>query len=63
MRDRATLYLKQLSGGAGGAAAISRQWQLSARSLEESLQRYLEGPADAPFDLVQTPAPRNTLMP
>ena len=52
VRDRATLYLKQLAGEAGGAGAISSQWQLSARSLEDSLQRYLEGAADAPFDLV-----------
>lgn len=52
MRDRATLYLKQIAGQAGGAAAITSVGQLSAKNLEESLHRYLEGPMDAPFDLV-----------
>ena len=52
VRDRATLYLKQMGGEAGGLAAISTRWQISAKNLEESLHLYLSGPMLAPFDLV-----------
>ena len=52
VRDRATLYLEQLDGEAGGPGAITANWTLSAKNLEAALQTYLEGPAEAPFDLV-----------
>ena len=53
MRDRATLYLAQLSEGtAGGEQAIKQPWAIPAANLESSLQAYLDGPTDQPFDLV-----------
>ena len=54
MRDRATLYLEQLEGRAGGFDAITADGRLSAKNLESSLLQYLEGPLDAPFDVVRT---------
>jgi len=52
VRDRATLYLEQLGGSAGGTAAITAPWRLPGANLEPALQAYLDGPTDTPFDLV-----------
>lgn len=55
MRDRATLYLAQLTGNAGGTAAIENSWSIPARNLEKSLRAYLEADQLEPFDLVRLP--------
>lgn len=55
VRDRATLYLKQLTGQAGGPEAIRNAWPVPGANLENSLQSYLEGPTDAPFSLESVP--------
>ena len=47
------LYLEQLEGRAGGFDAITVDAHLSAKNLESSLLQYLEGPLDAPFDVVR----------
>lgn len=52
MRDRATLYLAELDGHAGGPQAIDVQWAIPPKNLEKSLRAYLENGTDAPFDLV-----------
>lgn len=52
MRDRATLYLEQLGGVAGGTEAITAPWAVPGTNLEAALKAYLDGPTDAPFDLV-----------
>ncbi len=52
MRDRATLYLKQLDGVAGGPDAICRPWPVPGSNLEVALHSYMDGPTDAPFLLV-----------
>ena len=53
MRDRATLYLKQLGGQAGGEGAINVTWDIPTKNLERSLRQYLENGADRAFDLVR----------
>lgn len=63
MRDRATLYLKQLDGGAGGPEAISKPWPVPATNLEKSLHSYLDGPTDAPFLLVRDSGMQRTPPP
>ena len=64
VRDRATLYLAELDGLAGGPAAITVQWNIPAKNLEKSLRAYLENGSDAPFDLVSAvyPAPLNACV-
>ena len=57
VRDRATLYLAELDGKAGGLEAVDVQWDIPARNLEKSLRAYLDNGAEAPFDLVR-PGPR-----
>lgn len=52
VRDRATLYLKQLDGVAGGPDAICRPWPVPGSNLEVALHSYMDGPTDAPFLLV-----------
>lgn len=52
VRDRATLYLAELDGHAGGPEAIDVQWSIPAKNLESSLRAYLDNGTDAPFDLV-----------
>jgi hypothetical protein len=52
VRDRATLYLAELDGLAGGPEAIDVHWTIPAKNLEKSLREYLENGTDAPFDLV-----------
>jgi hypothetical protein len=52
VRDRATLYLAELDGHAGGPQAIDVQWNIPPKNLEKSLRAYLENGTDAPFDLV-----------
>lgn len=53
MRDRATLYLAELGGKAGGVEAVDVQWDLPARNLDKSLRSYLDNGGDAPFSLVR----------
>ena len=54
MRDRATLYLAQLGGSAGGATAITQQPDVSLVGLEKQLAEYLaNGSTDRPFDMVR----------
>lgn len=54
VRDRATLYLAQLQGQAGGTQDIVSAPDLSLVSLERSLQEYLaSGSTDRQFDLVR----------
>jgi hypothetical protein len=52
VRDRATLYLHQLQGEAGGPSAVVADWNIPFKNLEKALQGYLEGPCEAAFDLV-----------
>ena len=42
VRDRATLYLAELDGHAGGPQAIDVQWNIPPKNLEKSLRAYLE---------------------
>ncbi len=56
VRDRATLYLEQLEGRAGGFDAITVDAHVSAKNLELALVKYLDGPLDAPFDAVRAPS-------
>lgn len=56
MRDRATLYVEQLSGSAGGVeAVVEKPERLPLRNLENALQQYLAGPMDKPFDFDSVP--------
>ncbi|KAL6759224.1 adaptin N terminal region-domain-containing protein [Haematococcus lacustris] len=56
VRDRATLYLAQLSGEAGGTAAITTQPDVSMVGFEKCLEDYLAaGPTTRPFDLAVVP--------
>ena len=57
MRDRATLYVEQLGGKAGGIEAIvEKPERLPLKNLETALQEYLAGSTDDPFDLEAVPA-------
>lgn len=53
VRDRATLYLAELGGKAGGVEAVDVQWDVPARNLEKSLRTYLDNGGEAPFSLVR----------
>ncbi|KAK9837106.1 hypothetical protein WJX81_003075 [Elliptochloris bilobata] len=55
VRDRATLYLAELGGKAGGVEAVDVQWDLPARNLEKSLRSYLENGGEGPFSLAAVP--------
>mmetsp|Transcript_4485 Transcript_4485/g.7532 ORF Transcript_4485/g.7532 Transcript_4485/m.7532 type:complete len:900 (-) Transcript_4485:576-3275(-) len=56
VRDRATLYLTQLDGLAGGTQAITAQPDVSLAGLEKGLQEYLAaGATDRPFDVSTVP--------
>lgn len=55
VRDRATLYLSQLTGHAGGEEAVQQQWDVPAKNLEASLRSYLQNGAQQAFDLVSAP--------
>ncbi|EIE27371.1 Coatomer, gamma subunit [Coccomyxa subellipsoidea C-169] len=55
VRDRATLYLAELDGNAGGPQAIDVQWNIPPKNLEKSLRAYLENGTDKPFDLASVP--------
>lgn len=50
VRDRATLYLSQLTGSA--EEAVQPQWDVPAKNLEASLRAYLQNGATQAFDLV-----------
>lgn len=52
VRDRATLYLKQLEGLAGGPESVRNHLHLPLRNLEATLKAYVSNPSDDPFDLV-----------
>jgi hypothetical protein len=52
VRDRATLYLSQLEGGASGEEAVQPQWDVPSKNLEASLRAYLQNGAQQAFDLV-----------
>lgn len=54
VRDRATLYLSQLTGHAGGEQAVQQHWDVPAKNLEASLRSYLQNGAQQAFDLVGT---------
>ncbi|KAF5841268.1 hypothetical protein DUNSADRAFT_13722 [Dunaliella salina] len=63
VRDRATLYLAQLSGKAGGVQAIVGKPDVSLEVLEKNLQGYLESEhTEQPFDMVcvNVPSVRST---
>lgn len=51
VRDRATLYLSQLTGSA--EEAVQPQWDVPAKNLEASLRAYLQNGATQAFDLVR----------
>eukprot|EP00210_Caulerpa_lentillifera_P007221 g6908.t1 len=54
--DRATLYVEQLSGSAGGIeAVVQKPERLPSKNLELALQEYLNGSTDAPFDISAVP--------
>lgn len=55
VRDRATLYLSQLGGHAGGPAGVTSQPDVSLSALEKQLQEYMAGSTDRPFDLSAVP--------
>ena len=56
MRDRATLYVEQLSGKAGGVEALVQPTaRLPLKNLETALQEYLAGPTDKPFNFDAVP--------
>lgn len=56
MRDRATLYVEQLSGKAGGVGAlVEKAPRLPLKNLEAALQIYLAGSTEVPFDLDAVP--------
>lgn len=55
VRDRATLYLAQLDGLAGGPEAVEVHMDTNLVALERSLKEYLSGPTDRPFDLSVVP--------
>lgn len=63
VRDRATLYLKQLGGQAGGEEAINVTWDIPTKNLERSLRQYLENGADRAFDLASVPKDRPVTPP
>lgn len=56
VRDRATMYLKQLGGLAGGIPAMSLTLDVSVQGLEKALQEYISaGSTDRPFDIASVP--------
>lgn len=55
VRDRATLYLSQLTGSA--EEAVQLQWDVPAKNLEASLRAYLQTGATQAFDLVRLSPP------
>ncbi|GAX76799.1 hypothetical protein CEUSTIGMA_g4245.t1 [Chlamydomonas eustigma] len=56
VRDRATLYLKQLTGHAGGPTSVGFQLDVSLVGLERQLQEYLAiGSTERVFDMASVP--------
>ncbi|KAK9828743.1 hypothetical protein WJX72_001875 [[Myrmecia] bisecta] len=55
VRDRATLYLQQLEGQAGGLDAVDVKWNIPAKNLEQGLKKYMENGFQKPFDLASVP--------
>lgn len=52
VRDRATMYLAQLAGQAGGPQHMGAQLDVSLIGLEKQLNEYVGGATDRPFDMV-----------
>ena len=65
MRDRATLYLRELGALNGSTPSqsdyIDLNWTLPNKNLETCLRQYLENGATQPFDLVRHPDPAPSL--
>eukprot|EP00803_Ostreobium_quekettii_P000175 evm.model.scf_4418.1 EVM.evm.TU.scf_4418.1 scf_4418:1497-6935(-) len=55
VRDRATLYIEQLGGNAGGPDAVNASVEIPLKNLEESLKEYLSGSTDVEFDVSAVP--------
>lgn len=52
VRDRATIFIEQLTGSAGGVSEVTMQPSFPLKNLEAALEEYLKGPMDQPFDVV-----------
>lgn len=64
VRDRATLYLAQLEGHAGGLQGITAPVDVSVVVLEKTLQEYIaSGTTDRPFDLSVVPKRESKALP
>eukprot|EP01025_Chloroclados_australasicus_P024171 TRINITY_DN2432_c1_g1_i1.p1 TRINITY_DN2432_c1_g1~~TRINITY_DN2432_c1_g1_i1.p1 ORF type:complete len:890 (-),score=110.07 TRINITY_DN2432_c1_g1_i1:397-3066(-) len=55
VRDRTIMYLQQLSGAAGGLAAITSTFTLPIVNLEKALKDYVAGDTAQAFDLLSVP--------
>jgi len=55
VRDRATLYLAQLEGRAGGPAKVKNHMRLPVKNIEATLKSYAANPTGEPFDLASVP--------
>uniref|UniRef100_A0A061RA30 Coatomer subunit gamma n=1 Tax=Tetraselmis sp. GSL018 TaxID=582737 RepID=A0A061RA30_9CHLO len=55
VRDRATVYLRQLQGLAGGPNKVHAHMDLPVKNLEACLKYYASNPSDEPFDLAVVP--------
>ena len=51
VRDRSTLYIKQLTGEASGTDVIMHTFEVPLVNLEKALNAYLEGPMDTDFSM------------
>eukprot|EP00951_Prasinocladus_malaysianus_P004619 scaffold32534_cov33-Prasinocladus_malaysianus.AAC.2 len=56
VRDRATLYMRQLQGGAGGVGKVRPHMRLPLKNLENCLKSYAANPSSTAFDLAVRPA-------
>jgi hypothetical protein len=56
VRDRATLYVRQLSGAVGGLAAVSTSLDANLAAMEAQLRGYLAADTSEPFDVVSAGA-------
>jgi len=55
VRDRATLYLTQLEGRAGGPGKVKNLMKLPVKNIEATLKNYMSNPSSEPFDLASVP--------
>ena len=51
VRDRSTLYIKQLTGDGTGTDIIMHKFEVPLLNLEKALNEYLAGPMDTDFSL------------